>query len=105
MRHLNPHCRQELLHQFSLLDRVTYEIELTRISFEADVCDVCKTVAAVLHGLDLLDPPQDLQPSHVRASGRKQTLEKALYIDPEGDMLRSKIEEQSRLVRARTAKS
>jgi hypothetical protein len=32
------------------------EIELTRISFEADVYDVRKAVAAVLHGPDLFDP-------------------------------------------------
>jgi RNA-dependent RNA polymerase len=32
------------------------EIELTRIDFEADVYDVRKAVAAVLHGPDLYDP-------------------------------------------------
>jgi len=75
------------------------EIELTRISFEADIYDVRKAVATVLHGPDLFDPnhnrkailrvgsnPQDLQPFQVRDSvplGVKQTLEKALYIDLE----------------------
>jgi RNA-dependent RNA polymerase len=34
----------------------------------------------------------------------KQTLEKALYIDPEKDRLRSQIEEQAQLFRARIAK-
>jgi hypothetical protein len=32
------------------------EIELTRISFEADIYDVRKAVATVLHGPDLFDP-------------------------------------------------
>ena len=32
------------------------EIELTGIDFEADVYDVRKAVAAVLHGPDLYDP-------------------------------------------------
>jgi len=139
------------------------EIELTRISFEADVYDVRKTVAAVLHGPDLYDPNDRDNKGRVpnfeiimgkspagrihngnavlrvgsnlgrrllklnwESKGRlielkgrylkvfnlhnsvpldvKQTLEKALYIDPEKDRLRSQIEEQARLVRARIAK-
>jgi RNA-dependent RNA polymerase len=35
------------------------EIELTRISFDADIYDVHKAVAAVLHGPDLFDPSDE----------------------------------------------
>jgi len=139
------------------------EIELTNISFEADVYDVRKAVAAVLHSPDLYDPNdrknkgrlpnfeiimgkspagrihngkavlrvgsnlgKDLiqwnrksRDHNIEVKGRllrvfnlfntvpldvKQTLEKALYIDPEKDRLRSQIEEQARLVRSRIAK-
>jgi RNA-dependent RNA polymerase len=140
------------------------EIELTRISFEADVYDVRKAVAEVLHGPDLYDPNDKENKGRVpnfeitmgkspagrihngkailrvgsnlgrrllkwsRESGDhnyievkgdpvkifnlfksvpldvKQTLEKALYVDPERDRLRSQIEEQAQLVRARIAK-
>jgi RNA-dependent RNA polymerase len=139
------------------------EIELTRISFEADVYDVRKAVAAVLHGPDLFDPNdkenkgrvpnfeitmcespagrihngkailrvgsnlgrrlikwnRESSDHNIEVNGHylkifnlfktvpqdvKQTLEKALYIDPERDRLRSQIEEQARLVRARIAK-
>jgi RNA-dependent RNA polymerase len=139
------------------------EIELTRISFEADVYDVRKAVAAVLHGPGLFDPndrenkgrvpnfeiimckspaggvhngkailrvgsnlgrqllkwSRGSSDHNIEVKGRrlkiynlyksvpldvKQTLEKAPYIDPEKDRLRSQIEEQARLVRARIAK-
>jgi RNA-dependent RNA polymerase len=139
------------------------EIELTRISFEANVFDVRNAVAAVLHGPDLYDPNDKENKGRVpnfeitmgkSPAGRihngkavlrvganlgrkliewsrastdhnievkgsplrifnlfntvplnvKQTLEKALYIDPERDRQRSQIEEQARLVRARIAK-
>jgi RNA-dependent RNA polymerase len=139
------------------------EIELTRISFEADVYDVRKAVAAVLHSSDLYDPNdkknkgrfpnfeiimgkspagrihngkailrvgskvgRDLikwsrasTDHYIEVKGSplrifnlfntvpfdvKQTLDKALYIDPERDRQRSQIEEQARLVRARIAK-
>jgi RNA-dependent RNA polymerase len=136
------------------------EIELTRISFEADVYDVRKAVAAVLHGPDLFDPNDRENKGRVpnfeitmgkSPAGRihngkailrvgsnlgrrllkwsrdnnikvkgdpikifnlfnsvlpdvKQTLEKALYIDPERDRQRSQIEEAARLVRARISK-
>jgi RNA-dependent RNA polymerase len=140
------------------------EIELTRISFEADVYDVRKAVAAVLHGSDLYDPNDKENKGRVpnfditmgkSPAGRihngkailrvganlgrrlikwnrespdyntievkgsplrifnlfktvpldvKQTLEKALYVDPERDRQRSQIEDRARLVRARIAK-
>jgi hypothetical protein len=141
------------------------EIELTRISQEADVYDVRKAVAAVLHGPDLFDPNDrenkgrvpnfeiimgkspagrihnrkailrvgsnlghrllkwsrdwDSLDHYIEVKGEplkifnlfntvpfevKQTLEKALYIDPERDRLRAQIEEQAREVRARVAK-
>jgi RNA-dependent RNA polymerase len=137
------------------------EIEITRISFEADVYDVRKGVAAVLHG-PLYDPNKKENKGRVpnfditmckSPAGRihngkailrvgnnlgwdllrwswskdnrieikgepvrifnlfksvpqdvKQTLEKAMYVDPERDRLRSQIEEQAQLVRARIAK-
>ncbi|KAF8486749.1 RdRP-domain-containing protein [Russula emetica] len=139
------------------------EIELTRISFEANVYDVRKAVADVLHGPDLFDPndrenkgrvpnfdiimgispagrihngkailrvasnlgrrllkwSRDSRDHNIEVKGKplrifnlytsvppdvKQTLEKALYIDPEKDRLRSQIEEEVGLVRARIAK-
>lgn len=138
------------------------EIELTRISFEADVYDVRKAVAAVLHGplydpnkkenkgrvpnfeitmckspagrihngkailrvgtnlgWDLLRWSRESRDNYIEIKGEpirifnlfksvpqdvKQTLEKAMYVDPERDRLRSQIEEQSQLVRARIAK-
>jgi RNA-dependent RNA polymerase len=139
------------------------EIELTRISFEADVYDVRKAVAAVLHGPDLFDPndrenkgrvpnfeitmgkspagrihngkailrvgsnlgrrllkwSRESRDNNIKVKGDpikifnlfnsvlpdvKQTLEKALYIDPERDRQRSQIEEAARLVRARISK-
>lgn len=139
------------------------EIELTNISFEADVYDVRKAVAAVLHSPEIYDPNdrqnkgrlpnfeiimgkspagrihngkavlrvgsklgpklinwnRESRDHNIEVKGRilrvfnlfntvpldvKQTLEKALYIDPEKDRLRSQIEEQARLVRARIAK-
>jgi RNA-dependent RNA polymerase len=126
------------------------EIELTRISSEADVYDVRKATAAVLHSPDLFDPndrenkgrvpnfeiimgdshngkailrvgsnlgrrllkwSRDSSDHNIEVKGQplkifnlfksvpldvKQTLEKALYIDPEQDWLRSQIEEQTR---------
>lgn len=140
------------------------EIELTRISFEADVYDVRKAVAAVLHSSDLYDPndkehkgrvpnfeivmgkspagrihsgkailrvgsinlgyklinwSRASKDNYIEVKGEplrvfnlhktvtpdvKQVLEKALYIDPEKDRLRSQVEEQARLVRLRIAK-
>jgi RNA-dependent RNA polymerase len=139
------------------------EIELTRISTEANVYDVRKAVAEVLHGPDLYDPNEKENKGRVpnfeiimgkSPAGRihngkailrvgsnlghrlirwnresadhnievkgspvrifnlfntvpqnvKDTLEKALYIDPEKDRLRSQIEEEARLVRLRIAK-
>ena len=139
------------------------EIELTRISFEADVYDVRKAIAAVLHGPDLFDANDrenkgqvpnfevimgkgpagcihdgkailrvgsnlghrllkwswDSSDHNIEVKGQplkifnlfkpvplevKQTIEKALYIDPEKDRLRSQIEEQARLARAQIAK-
>ena len=139
------------------------EIELTRISFEADVYDVRKAVADVLHGPDLYDPndienkgrvpnfeitmgkspagrihngtailrvgsnlgrrlmkwSRESRDHNIEVKGEplrifnlhtpvppdvKKTLEKALYIDPERDRLRSQIEEKARLVHARIAK-
>ena len=141
------------------------EIELTGIDFEADVYDVRKAVAAVLHGPDLYDPNdrenngrvpnfeivmgkssagrihngkavlrvgsklgrrliecqwnRESDENNIMVKGRrlkvfnlfktvplddKQTLEKALYIDPEQDRLRSHIEEQTRLVRLKISK-
>ncbi len=139
------------------------EIELSRISLDADIYDVHKAVAAVLHGPDLFDPSDEENEervpnfeiimgkgpaSHIhngkavlrvgsdlghrllkwsRASRDncievkdsrlkifnlhktvpldvKQTLEKALYIDPEQDRLRSQIEEEVHSVRSRIAK-
>ena len=133
------------------------------ISSEADVYDVRKAVAAVLHGPDFYDPNDrknkgrvpnfdiimgkspagrihngrailrvgsdlghDLlrwsrksTDNYIEVKGKslrifnqfqpvppdvKQTLEKALYIDPEKDRLRSQIEEEARLVRLRVAK-
>ncbi|KAF8489642.1 hypothetical protein F5888DRAFT_1808663 [Russula emetica] len=97
------------------------EIELTRISSEADTYDVRKAVATVLHGPDLFDPNDrenrgrvpnfeiimDYSSDHnIEVKGQllkifnlfksvpldvKQTLENALYIDPERDRLRSQI--------------
>jgi RNA-dependent RNA polymerase len=140
------------------------EIELTRISFEADVYDVRKAVAAVLHGPDLYDPNdrenkgrlpnfevimgtspagrihngkavlrvssnlgrklikwnrESRDHHYIEVKGEplrifnlfntvpldvKQTLEKALYIEPEQDRLRSRIEDEARQFRARIAK-
>src|SRR6266849_8988837 len=140
------------------------EIELTHISKEANVYDVRKAVAAVLHGPDLYDPNDKENKGRVpnfeiimgkSPAGRihngkailrvgsklgrhlikwnresrdhniievkgdplrifnlfntvpqdvRQTLEKALYVDPERDRLRSQIEEEVQLVRARVAK-
>jgi RNA-dependent RNA polymerase len=139
------------------------EIELTRISFEADVYDVRKAVAVVLHGPDLYDPndkenkgrvpnfevimgkspagrihngkailrvgsnlgrrlikwSRESRDHNIEVKGDllrvfnlfntvpldvKQTLEKGLYVDPEKDRLRSQIEQQAQLVRARIAK-
>ncbi len=140
------------------------EIEITRISFEADVYDVRKAVAAVLHGPDLYDPNEkknkgrvpnfeiimgkspagrshngkailrvgsdlghrlmkwerETKDNYIEVKGDpvkifklydsvvpqdvKQTLEKALYVDPEKDKLRSQIEEEARMVRARISK-
>jgi hypothetical protein len=138
------------------------EIELTRISFEANVYDVREAVAAVLHGPlydpndrenkgrvpnfditmckspagrihngkailrvglnlghELLNWSRKSRDNYIEVKGDpvrifnlfksvpmdvKQTLEKALYIDPEKDRLRSQIEEQVQLVRARIAK-
>jgi RNA-dependent RNA polymerase len=139
------------------------EIELTRISFEADVYDVRKAVADVLHGPDLFDPndkenkgrlpnfeiimgispagrihnrkailrvgsnlgrrllkwSRESSDHYIEVKGDplkifnlynsvplnvKQTLEKALYVDPERDRLRSQIEEEAGLARARIAK-
>ena len=139
------------------------EIELTNIDFDADVYDVRKAVATVLHGPDLYDPNdkenkgrvpnfeivmgkspagrihngkailrvgstlgrrlikwnRESTDHNIEVKGRllrvfnlfntvpldvKQTLEKAFYIDPERDRLRSQIEEQAGLVRLRIAK-
>ncbi len=139
------------------------EIELTRISFDADEYDVRKAVAAVLHSPELFDPNDrdskgrlpnfevimgkspagrvhnrtailrvgstpgrrllkwywgsmdnnievkgDLlkmyDPCRKVPPGVKQTLEKALFVDPERDRLRSQIEEQVHSVRSRIAK-
>lgn len=139
------------------------EIELTRISKEANIYDVRKAVAAVLHSPDLYDPNDKENKGRVpnfeiimgkspagrihngkailrvganlgrnlikwkRASDDhnievngsplrifnlhntvpldvKQTLEKALFIDPERDRQRTQIEEKARLVRLRIAK-
>jgi RNA-dependent RNA polymerase len=139
------------------------EIELTRIDFDANVYDVRKAVATVLHGPDLYDPHdkenkgrvpnfeivmgkspagrihnrkatlrvgsklgrrliqwnRESEDNNIVVKGRplrvfnlfntvpldvKQTLEKALYIDPEQDRLRAQIEGEARLVRLRIAK-
>ena len=126
------------------------EIELTRISSEADIYDVYQSVATVLHGPDLFDPndrenrgrvpnfeiimgksdngkailrvgsnlgrrllkwSRDSSDHNIEVKGQplkifnlfkslpldvKQTLENALYINPERDRLRSQIEEQTR---------
>jgi len=140
------------------------EIELTRISFDADIYDVRKAVAAVLHGPDLFDlndkenkgrvpnfeiimgkspagrihngkavlrvgsnlgrrllkwsrESRDVNYVEVKGSRLKifnlfntipldvkQKLEKALYIDPEQDRLRSQIEAEVHSVRSRIAK-
>ena len=136
------------------------ELELKWIHADADVYDVRKAVAAVLHGPDFYDPNdrdhkgrvpnfiitmgespagrihngkaflrvgfrlgerlfrwnRESEENRIVVKGRrlkifktynnvppdvKQTLEKALYIDPEQDKLRSQIEEQSKLVRLR----
>ena len=136
------------------------ELELKWIRADADVYDVRKAVAAVLHGPDFYDPNdrdhkgrvpnfiitmgespaghihngkaflhvgsnlgerlfrwnRESEENSIVVKGRrlkifktynnvppdvKQTLDKALYIDPEQDKLRSQIEEQSRLVRLR----
>ena len=139
------------------------EIELSRINIKADVYDVRKAVAAVLHGPDLYNPSneenkgrlpnfeiimgkgsaghthngkailrvgsnlghrlmkwsRESRDNNIEVKGYplrifnlfkavpfdvKQMLEKALYIDPEKDRLRSQIEEQARLVHAPIAK-
>ena len=139
------------------------ELELKWIHADADVYDVRKAVAAVLHGPDFYDPNdrdhkgrvpnfiivmgespagrihngkaflrvgsklgqrlfkwnRESEENSIVVKGRrlkifktynnvppdvKQTLEKALYIDPEQDKLRSQIEEQSKLVRLRIAR-
>jgi RNA-dependent RNA polymerase len=137
------------------------EIELKRISFEADVYDVRKAVALVLHGPDLYDPNdernkgrkpnfqvemgtspagrihngtailrtttdvgtqllqwQKSDENNIVVDGRalrifnahrkvpqdvKETLEKALFVDPDQDKRRTLIEDQARQVRLRIA--
>jgi hypothetical protein len=139
------------------------EIELTNIDFDADVYDVRKAVAAVLHGPDLYDPNdkdnkgrvpnfqiamgvspagrihngkatlrvgsklgrglikwnRESKENNIVVKGRslrvfnlfntvprdvRETLEKALYIDPELDRARSQKEEEAKQVRLRIEK-
>jgi RNA-dependent RNA polymerase len=139
------------------------ELELARIDYDADIYDVRKAVAEVLHGPDLYDPNHSdnkgrkpnfdivmgKSPAGRIHNGRaalrlparlgiklhkwyreseehrivvngcplrlfrtdnqvpldvKQVLEKALYIDPDHDKLRTQIEERARSVRSRIAK-
>jgi RNA-dependent RNA polymerase len=137
------------------------ELDLKYVSFEADVYDVRKAVALVLHGPDLYDPNDKANKGRVpnfevvmgkspagrhhngvailrvtkevgirllrwqresetnrivvhgkalrtfnnhrdiTTPGVKDTLEKALYVDPDRDKRRSLIEDQSKLVRLR----
>jgi RNA-dependent RNA polymerase len=136
------------------------EFDLKWVSFEADVYDVRKAVALVLHGPDIYDPNDKFYKGRVpnfivvmgespagrhhngvailrvtkelgirllrwyRASDNnrivvhgkalkiynnhrdvplnvKDTLEKALYVDPDRDKRRNQIEDQSKLVRLR----
>jgi hypothetical protein len=131
MRYIDPRRRQEILHQLSLLDPVTYGkavaavhpheswprslrpqrqreqratlrlscvkallvVSITERPFSVLAqtwdADYSSGVGAQYRGKGT--PPQDLQPFQVRASGRKTTLEKAPYIYPEKDRLRSQI--------------
>ncbi len=90
------------------------EIQLKRISLEANVYHVREAVALVLHGPGLYDPNdkghKGRKPNfEIVAHGKvppdvKQMLEKALYVEPDQDRLHTQKKDYASQVRLRIAK-